>query len=397
MGKTIKEKARIAFERELEITVTYNRKITGAGEERIEKQECRGKISHYDMSIAGGFSLRIYYEGSEGSYRSTKMMYSNVTDIRFVDEPETKEEDEKPEAEEPLRTGQWPYMSASAIQEDIGKMIDSATKPLNEKIDILQDRANMLEAYSSNPLPPDEPDVPENSIDSDGVTEAFKDKLEAAMLSKQPMRVTWQHGNGSGEEEGIIYETMLNDFRFKENICKYDYTYIVSVEPIEPDEPEDIAKQRWEVVELPNGRKRIFLKDKEVGHDLFDPASPCTLDAQIELAAAAPELADRLRNVVDGCTDGHIAPSPGVVAEAVALLHSLGVEHIDEQSETETSANEIVRARHVMREAFENSPEFKLTYIANIAMVISDHFGSELNMEEVNEAAEKILDRVFEK
>lgn len=61
--------------------------------------------------------------------------------------------------------------------------------------------------------------------------------------------------------------------------------------------------------------------------------------------------------------------------------------------------NEIQEARRVMREAFERDPEFKQTYIANIACMLIDNIpGLKRNQKAIDirdDVAEKILDRIF--
>jgi hypothetical protein len=65
--------------------------------------------------------------------------------------------------------------------------------------------------------------------------------------------------------------------------------------------------------------------------------------------------------------------------------------------QTETYANivnPIVVCRGVMRETLDAVPEFRQSYIANIAMVIYDKLG-ECCVDECNDIAELILQKVF--
>ncbi len=55
--------------------------------------------------------------------------------------------------------------------------------------------------------------------------------------------------------------------------------------------------------------------------------------------------------------------------------------------------NEIMAARKVIREAFESDPEFKHTYIATIAVILYDYYGTEHDAREA--IAEKILDTLL--
>ncbi len=56
-------------------------------------------------------------------------------------------------------------------------------------------------------------------------------------------------------------------------------------------------------------------------------------------------------------------------------------------------ANEIKAARKVIRDAFESDPEFKYTYIANVAVILSDNFETRYDI--TDQVAEQILDRIF--
>lgn len=59
-------------------------------------------------------------------------------------------------------------------------------------------------------------------------------------------------------------------------------------------------------------------------------------------------------------------------------------------------SNKIKKARKVMREAFEKDSDFKMTYIANIEMMLYAECGHEGHSNRVtNGVAEKILDRIF--
>ena len=56
--------------------------------------------------------------------------------------------------------------------------------------------------------------------------------------------------------------------------------------------------------------------------------------------------------------------------------------------------NQIQKARKVFRDAFDKDPDFKLTYVANIAMLLHDHHGI-TDFDKRNAAAEDILKLVF--
>jgi len=58
------------------------------------------------------------------------------------------------------------------------------------------------------------------------------------------------------------------------------------------------------------------------------------------------------------------------------------------------SMNKIQKARKTMRDAFDADSDFKMGYIANIAMLLHDHHGI-TNYEKRNAAAEDILKLIF--
>ncbi len=57
--------------------------------------------------------------------------------------------------------------------------------------------------------------------------------------------------------------------------------------------------------------------------------------------------------------------------------------------------NEIKTARRIMRTAFEEDPEFRNTYIANIAMLLHDRHGI-IDFVARNSAADEILTLIFQ-
>jgi predicted butyrate kinase (DUF1464 family) len=59
----------------------------------------------------------------------------------------------------------------------------------------------------------------------------------------------------------------------------------------------------------------------------------------------------------------------------------------------------IKKARKTMRKVFEKDPEFKATYIANVAMHLYDHIPSlknDMNLEFRNKLAEEVIDLIFQ-
>ena len=55
--------------------------------------------------------------------------------------------------------------------------------------------------------------------------------------------------------------------------------------------------------------------------------------------------------------------------------------------------NEIMKARKTIRDAFENDPEFKHTYIATVAVMLYDNV--EMEHSSLEALAESILDTIF--
>lgn len=59
-------------------------------------------------------------------------------------------------------------------------------------------------------------------------------------------------------------------------------------------------------------------------------------------------------------------------------------------------SNEIAKARKVMVDAFKEDPDFKQGYIANVAMLLYDRKWLKRPLRDRNEAAEAVLDLIFE-
>ena len=60
---------------------------------------------------------------------------------------------------------------------------------------------------------------------------------------------------------------------------------------------------------------------------------------------------------------------------------------------------EIKQARHIMRMAFKRDPDFKQGYIANVAMLLHDHYQNlDFEVRDIREsAAEEIINLIFRK
>ena len=54
----------------------------------------------------------------------------------------------------------------------------------------------------------------------------------------------------------------------------------------------------------------------------------------------------------------------------------------------------VKKARETMRKAFDKDPDFKMSYIANIAMRLHDHYGI-TDYDKRNAIAEDILELIF--
>lgn len=58
-------------------------------------------------------------------------------------------------------------------------------------------------------------------------------------------------------------------------------------------------------------------------------------------------------------------------------------------------SHRIIKARKIMSDAFKEDPDFKRGYVANVAMLLHDHYGI-TNFDKRNAAAEDILELIFE-
>lgn len=405
-AKTIKGKAREAWEGQLEVEVIVDRR----------NDPVKGTIPRYTCDAVT----------VETEFGDHPIFYYDITDILFVGEPETKEEEIRRICDEEygdkstlLREAMAGELGAEnetlrrkVLQlECVAGMAEHREEALRKTIAELEvqvfDMRDRLVGFQSGNIPVGAEDP-----------ESLRQKLEHAVLSKCTVKVTWDWPSGQGEEEGIVYETMLNGFKFKHSDRKHDYAYMVSVEPIdeqpegpesEPDgsqitdstvgklvgtdEPEDIAKQRWIVEEEDGG---LTIRDADGNCLIMSSIRTCAdSTAQIQFMAAAPELADMARELINKSQRYKIPDSlKDEWLDMMGLLVKLGVPGLQAMT-FDASGNHISNARQIMREAFENDPEFKQTYVANIAQVIYDN--GVITRDGCNMQAEKILDRMFEK
>ncbi len=283
--------------------------------------------------------------------------------------------------------------------------------------------------------PESKPGEPEDAhIEASAVYNKLNDAMEARREVTVDFDTNYTKGTLTGNVKYIDHE--------KATIGEID-VYFVDMTRLDDAnihhlgcEPEDIAKQRWMVSK---GFEGLEIRQICDGHEpslavvsdgADDPASDGATDAQAELMAAAPELADRLREAVESGTafeedmpeiagnikflrelgvsnvatwytgeDGQKDEPVGIQVEAAAELLNENAD-LKKQIAAHDGAISVAGARKIMREAFENDPEFKMTYIANIAVMLYEWFPvirHGLMRSSRNEAAEKILDRVFEK
>ena len=81
---------------------------------------------------------------------------------------------------------------------------------------------------------------------------------------------------------------------------------------------------------------------------------------------------------------------------SVTHVHVPEDESCEDEPESEPALGKIEQARQVMREAFKDDRDFKMTYIMNIEMLLYDMYKGEGHRERVQSSvAEKILDLIF--
>lgn len=140
-----------------------------------------------------------------------------------------------------------------------------------------------------------EPDEPES--DSQMIID-----LKDALLDGYRVKITFGRRldpTAGSDRTGVVTGIQKNTFAFREDgddrDCSWHFASVLSVERIDV---QDVAKERWEVVDLPNGRRQICLRG-ESGRVLFEQSSPCTLAVQVYAAAAASEMLERMEESID--------------------------------------------------------------------------------------------------
>lgn len=233
-----------------------------------------------------------------------------------------------------------------------------------------------------------------------------------------------------GSKDGRMYG-MLAQEGFADNVRVY-YDEIVSMRfggvldapESQPGEPEDIAKQRWELESVEHEHFIVWKHGTEMQYTLANVSDLyCGTEEQTAVMTAAPELADLSRAVLE-CMGRPFDGRAGKANEALRqLLKKLGVMEQECQGEDDiapSQLDEIAKllnenadlkkqiaahdgtisvsgARKRMRDAFKNDPEWKMTFVMNIEMLMYDILGSDNHGDRVGkQIAEKILDMVFE-
>jgi len=127
---------------------------------------------------------------------------------------------------------------------------------------------------------------------------------------------------------------------------------------------DDLIKEaKKELAFYPDDRKYDFLQ-KETG------AYSTETERDREIASGIKEIEERIEEIEDDCRSEQC------------------------QREVEEAGNEIAEARRTVRDAFKEDPDFKHSYIANIAMLLYDELG--LKKEKRDEMSDKILRLIFD-
>jgi len=159
-----------------------------------------------------------------------------------------------------------------------------------------------------------------------------KKKLEHAKKWGYAVSVYWEKPKPQ-IAKGVVSEIMLNGFKLQDNKWKYDYAYIISVEPSEPE--------------------------------VVKPGIPAVMD---ELAAEYEHVLNEIQT-------------------SLAFLKKA------QEKFGDVDPISIADARRVIREAFERDPDCKRAYIVNIAMKLMDRLHTKAGIRD--EVSEEILDMIF--
>ena len=186
--------------------------------------------------------------------------------------------------------------------------------------------------------------VPEEQ-ESPGYGQALKEKLEQARLDQRWVTVEYSDGCAHTGTIKVVCSAFAEDDGMQHVVfddgCTVLLFFIGSVEVGEViDEPDehDIASERWMVYK---GVCGVEIRQKCDGHapslaltrhgDLVGHAKLLTTDAQTELMAAAPELADMLRNLLQTGEVFRAADDvvlDNFVLRAILKLRELGVPNV---------------------------------------------------------------------
>ncbi len=308
---TIKEKARVAWEKDLEVVV-----------ELINGELVRGCIDdrpasygiHIERKIDGG--CQVYYE--------------NIADIRFVDAPCEDKEDvisrmtnDLANLEKENAALKQELATTEERENDDGQMINGQFKRIRGLCDeIAELKRSMSEPVTATQKQKDVQEMKQHGI--------IYRQLRKALQGGYEVQIDYvREGSRAGSVIGLNWDTcMIKDYG------TLTIAEIKSVTPVE--EPYDIAKERWMVYKGVGG---IEIRQKCDGHEpalaivrygtINSQAKLVATDAQIELATAAPELADVLRAFINDVScfmlqEGSAGFSKRV-ARRIRLLRKLGV------------------------------------------------------------------------
>lgn len=405
-------------------------------------------ISGYFVDVGSSDGRMYGLFDTDGSSERRTIYHDEIKGLAFgkeLDESGTKKELEVPLADE---TGQWvnaaELMKHRHAKDENADLSEKLTVAGGEAQDMIRrlNKYKALNADLTERLTVAEADQ-EIVMECQAAPESLLEKLEHA--TQHAYAVTVSGNKSSYTITGKILRIGLYEAhgsRICVNFLSGSCVYLDTIQHVEiayaqsdsePDEPEDIAKQRWMIYK---GVCGVEIRQRCDGHEptlalmrrgsLDEHIEFVATDAQIDLMAAAPELADRLREAVEGGS-AFEEDMPDVVKH-IKFLRELGIPHVATwyKGESEGKADiapsqldeiaallnenadlkkqiaahdgviSVSGARKRMRDAFAHDSGFKQTYIANIAVMLFDEIG-EPAYEDRNEIAEKILDRVFEK
>jgi len=343
--KTIKEKARIAWERDLEVVV----------------KSIGGHITTGRVIMCHPYNIEVKYREPNGEMYIVHPRYEHIADIRFVDEQaEGKEMPEGISMDEVIRTSVIPIINDYIQNLDVGnkdenarlqteveklreveaedaKTINGQDKRIREHISKIAELEERLVALEADQEIETEECAPDSQV-------MVISKLHKAKEENRRVTIHFSDSHRSGTINSGIETIGLDRVVFSNTADGEQYVFLNSITFVEignvisqsdePEEEPDIAEQRWMVyggvcgVEIRQRCDGRALSLALVRHGSLDGhIKLVATDAQIALATAAPELADMLRDLLAhrSIEDGVSCP---LVLDAIRLLNKHGIPNV---------------------------------------------------------------------